>query len=64
MKSGTIDLSGRIALVTGGGNGIGATISLVLAQAASDRCRAELTAVIDRDSSQTLQPKEERDAHL
>jgi len=36
MKSGTIDLSGRIALVTGGGNGIGATISLVLAQAGAD----------------------------
>ena len=36
MKSGTIDLSGKIALVTGGGNGIGATISLVLAQAGAD----------------------------
>ncbi len=36
MKAGTIDLSGKIALVTGGGNGIGATISLVLAQAGAD----------------------------
>ena len=36
MKSGTIDLSGKIALVTGGGNGIGATISLVLAHAGAD----------------------------
>jgi 3-oxoacyl-[acyl-carrier protein] reductase len=36
MKSGTIDLSGKVALVTGGGNGIGATISLVLAQAGAD----------------------------
>ena len=36
MESGTIDLSGKIALVTGGGNGIGATISLVLAQAGAD----------------------------
>ena len=36
MKSGAIDLSGKIVLVTGGGNGIGATISLVLAKAGAD----------------------------
>ena len=33
IKAGQIDLSGKVALVTGGGRGIGATLSLVLAQA-------------------------------
>jgi 3-oxoacyl-[acyl-carrier protein] reductase len=33
IEAGQIDLSGKVALVTGGGRGIGATISLVLAQA-------------------------------
>ena len=36
MNAGRIDLSARIALVTGGGRGIGATISMVLAQAGAD----------------------------
>ena len=36
MNAGGIDLSGRIALVTGGGRGIGATISVVLARAGAD----------------------------
>ena len=36
MKAGSMDLSGKIALVTGGGRGIGATISIVLAQAGAD----------------------------
>ena len=31
MQAGQINLSGRVALITGGGRGIGATISLVLA---------------------------------
>ena len=36
MSAGKIDLSGKVALVTGGGHGIGATISIVLAQAGAD----------------------------
>ena len=36
MKAGCIDLSTRTALVTGGGRGIGATISIVLARAGAD----------------------------
>ena len=36
MKAGSMDLFGKIALVTGGGRGIGATISIVLAQAGAD----------------------------
>ncbi len=36
MQAGQINLSGRVALVTGGGRGIGATISLVLADAGAN----------------------------
>ena len=36
MNTGSIDLSGRVALVTGGGRSIGATTSLVLARAGAD----------------------------
>ena len=36
MVAGKIDLSGKIALVTGGGRGIGATISVVLARAGAN----------------------------
>ena len=36
LEAGAIDLSGRVALVTGGGRSIGATISLVLAPAGAD----------------------------
>ena len=36
MNAGKIDLSGKTALVTGGGHGIGATISLILARAGAD----------------------------
>ena len=36
IQAGQIDLSEKVALVTGGGRGIGATISLVLAQAGAD----------------------------
>ena len=35
-KTGSIDLSGKVALVTGGGRSIGATICLALAGAGAD----------------------------
>jgi 3-oxoacyl-[acyl-carrier protein] reductase len=46
------DLSGQVALVTGGGRGLGATIALALADAGADvavmaRDTCELTAVVD-----------------
>ena len=36
MKAGKVDLSGKVALVTSGRRGIGATISLALAEAGAD----------------------------
>ena len=36
VQAGQIDPSGKVVLVTGGGRGIGATISLVLAQAGAE----------------------------
>jgi 3-oxoacyl-[acyl-carrier protein] reductase len=54
IQAGQIDLSDKVALVTGGGRGIGATISLVLASAGAD---VVINYNTSREASKRIQGK-------
>ena len=54
MSAGAINLAGKIALVTGGGRGIGATISIVLARSGADAVAFFASDAAEYITGQTL----------